>query len=264
MKPISFVKWHGGKSYLAKKIIELLPEHHTYVEPFGGGAAVLLNKPRSKVEHYNDLDERITRLFRVVRDHGPELQRRLALTPYSEIEFVAATKQSSDEIEQARRDYIRWRMSIGGRGKAFSRTIDRVRREMADSVSAYLSAIDKQLPLVIERLRTVEISCRPAIDVIKRLDAPDTLIYADPPYLPSTRQSNSRDLYAHEMSEDDHRELATVLNSCKSRVIVSGYPSSLYDELYGDWRVVEFDLPNNAAGGKAKARKKERLWLNWS
>lgn len=257
------VKWHGGKHYLARRIVEYFPEHHTYLEPFGGAASVLLNKPPSVVEVYNDLDERITRLFRVLRDHGEEFRRRLSLTPYSEIEFHKAVEPASDDIEQARRDFARWRLSLGGRGDSFSFTLHRVRRRMADVVSGYLSMIDEQLPLIVERLRTVEILRRPAIDVIRKWDSPTTLIYCDPPYLPYTRQENSRDIYGREMTEGEHRELAAVLADCESMVVLSGYPSDLYDELYSDWRRIEFDIANHAAGGRRKERERECLWLNY-
>jgi DNA adenine methylase len=215
------------------------------------------------VEVYNDLDERITRLFRVLRDHGEELHRRLSLTPYSELEFLNATDEIADEIEQARRDFVRWRLSLGGRGDSFSFTLHRVRRGMADVVSGYLSTIDEQIPLIVERLRTVEIICRPALDVIRSWDSPTTLIYCDPPYLPSTRHESSRSIYGCEMTEEDHRALAAALRVCQSKVVLSGYPSALYDELYGDWRSVQFDMANHAAGGRAKARKQETLWMNW-
>lgn len=226
------VKWHGGKHYLAQCIVSRFPPHHTYVEPFGGAASVLLNKEPSPVEIYNDLDERITRLFRVLRDHGDEFRRRLTLTPYSEIEFETAEEQATDEIEQVRRDFVRWRLSLGGRGDSFSYTLHRVRRLMADVVSGYLSAIDEQLPLIVDRLRTVEITSRPAIEVIRKWDSETTLIYCDPPCLPSTLQENSRDVYGREMGENDHRELADVLSSCSAHVVLSGYPSELYQELY--------------------------------
>lgn len=269
------VKWHGGKHYLARRIIEQFPAHHTYVEPFGGAASVLLNKERSPVEVYNDLDERVTRLFRVLREHGEELHRRLRLTPYSEIEFACAAdnpigerefvrqllEPKPDEIELARRDFVRWRLSLGGRGQSFSYTCHRVRRGMADVVSGYLSAIDEELPRIIERLRSVQIVCRDAVDVIETWDSADTLIYCDPPYVASTRASPS--VYAREMSEEDHRDLAAALRACKGQVILSGYPSALYDALYGDWQQVRFDMPNNAAGGSRKARKEEVLWLNF-
>lgn len=257
------VKWHGGKFYLCRRIVQHFPAHHTYLEPFGGAASVLLNKPRSPVEVYNDLDESITRLFRVLRDQGPELHRRLSLSPYSEVEFLDAGEPAQDEIEQARRDFVRWRLSLGGRGDSFSYTLHRVRRGMADVVSGYLSMIDEELPRIIERLRTVEIVRRPALDAIRTWDAPGTLIYCDPPYLHSTRHEGSTSIYGCEMSEEDHRALAEVLNACQGRVVLSGYPSELYDELYRDWRVVDFDMPNHAAGGKLKARKTETIWMNW-
>ena len=257
------VKWHGGKHYLCQRIISEFAERHTYVEPFGGSASVLLNKAPSQVEVYNDLDKRIARLFRVLRDNGSELQRRLSLTPYSEVEFLDAADEVDDEIEKARRDFVRWRCSIGGRGEGFSFTLHRVRRNMADVVSGYLSSIDEQLPLIIERLRTVQIVCRPAVEVIRKWDSPETLTYADPPYVHSTRQAGSRDVYDCEMTEQDHRELAATLRACSGRVVLSGYPSPLYEELYSGWRTVQFDIANHAAGGKSKERKTEMLWMNW-
>ena len=257
------VKWHGGKHYLARQIIETFPEHHTYVEPFGGAASVRLNKEPAPVEVYNDLDTRITRLFRVIRDHSDEFQRRLSLTPYSEIEFNNAVDPEGDEIEQARCDFVRWRMSLGGRGDSFSFTLHRVRRLMADVVSGYLSAIDEQLPLIVERLRTVEIVSRPACEVIKKWDAADTLFYCDPPYLHSTREQNSRDVYGYEMTESEHRELADSLHNCEGKVVVSGYPSELYTELFEGWWRMDINIANHAAGGKTKSREVECLWFNY-
>lgn len=257
------VKWHGGKHYLARRIIERFPAHHTYVEPFGGAASVLLNKPPAEVEVYNDLDDRVCRFFRVLREHSEEFRRRLALTPYSESEFHAAAEEIGDEIEQARRDFVRWRQSLGGRADSFSFTLHRVRRHMADVVSGYLSAIDEQLPLIVDRLRTVQFLNRPAAKVIKVWDSPDTLFYCDPPYVHETRHPGSRQVYGVEMSEADHRNLALVLQACQGKVVLSGYHCALYDELYGSWRTCEIDMPNHAAGGRTKARKQEVLWFNW-
>ena len=257
------VKWHGGKHYLSHRIIAHFPPHQTYLEPFGGAASVLLNKPVVPVEVYNDLDQRVTRLFRVLRDHSEEFRRLVSLTPYSEIEFKEAEKPADNEVEQARRDFVRWRLSLGGRGDSFSFTLHRVRRGMADVVSGYLSMIDDQLPLIIERLRRVEIINRPATEIIRTWDSPDTLIYADPPYVHETRNESSRDVYGVEMTEEDHRKLASVLSKVKAKVVLSGYPSPLYEELYDGWRTVTFDIANHAAGGRAKARKQETLWMNW-
>lgn len=257
------VKWHGGKHYLARRIVACFPLHQTYVEPFGGAASVLLNKGPSPVEVYNDLDERITRLFRVLRDRGEQLRNLLALTPYSEVEFDDAVDPTDDELEQARRDFVRWRASIGGRGEDFSFTLHRVRRGMADVVSAYLSAIDDELPKIVQRLRSVQILCRPALNVIRDWDSSGTLFYCDPPYLPATRAEPTRAAYAVDMTERDHRQLAEQLNQCEGKVILSGYPSALYDELYRGWRVVQFDIANHAAGAPVKARETECLWMNW-
>jgi len=249
---------------LWKWIIEQFPPHETFVEPFGGAASVLLNKPPAPVEVYNDLDERITRLFRVLRDNGEELRRRLSLSPYSEVEFDQAVEPAGgDEIEQARRDFVRWRLSVGGRGKGFSLTLHRVRRGMADVVSGYLSAIDEQLPLIIERLRTVQIVSRDAFKVIKKWDGPNTLFYCDPPYVHSTRDGQSRDLYGVELTEDDHRRLAALLNTCQGKVVLSGYPSPLYREIYKSWRTESIEIANHAATGASKTRMKEMLWFNW-
>ena len=261
------VKWHGGKYYLHPWIIRHFTAHDTYVEPFGGAASVLLNKKPAPVEVYNDLDERITRLFRVIRNHGEEFQKRLSLTPYSEVEYDDAEDEPgpdepSDEIELARRDFVRWRQSLGGRALGFSFTLHRVRRGMADVVSGYLSAIDQQLPLIIDRLRTVQILSRPAIDVIKKWDSPKTLIYCDPPYVHNTRHAACRDIYGVELSEDNHRELAQTLRACKSKVILSGYGSPLYRELYKGWKTAQIEIPNHAASGASKTIMTEVLWIN--
>jgi DNA adenine methylase len=259
------VKWHGGKYYLCPRIIAYFPKHRTFIEPFGGGASVLLNKQPSPVEVYNDLDGAITRLFRVLRDNGEELRRRLILTPYSEVEFNAAleAREPEDDIEQARRDFVRWRMSLGGRGEAFSFTRHRARREMADVVSGFLSTIDNELPRITQRLRSVQILCRPAIDVIKGWDDPDCLFYCDPPYVHETRNHRTTEVYGVEMSETDHRELAAVLRTVKGKVILSGYPSPLYEELYRGWRSVSFEMANHASSEGIKNRMKEMLWFNW-
>ena len=259
------VKWHGGKHYLCHRIIKHFPPHTTYVEPFGGAASVLLNKDVVPVEIYNDLDARITRLFRVLRENGDEFRRLLSLTPYSEVEFKNAAKQADDvsEIERARRDFVRWRQSLGGRADSFSFTLHRVRRGMADCVSGYLSVIDSELPRIIERIRRVQIVCRGASDVVRAWDGPDTLFYCDPPYLHETRHSGSRDVYGYEMSESEHRQLARVLEKCRGKVVLSGYPSALYDGLYGHWRTVKIEIANHASGSKTKSRMQEVLWMNW-
>jgi len=256
------VKWHGGKHYLSAWIISQFPAHRIYLEPFGGAASVLLNKPPVDVESYNDLDLRITRLFRVLQLQGAEFVERMQFIPYSQKEFADAKEYAADatDLDKAICDFIRWRQSFGGQGKGWSCTTTRARGGMAGDVNAWWTAID-QLPRVIDRLKRVQILHQPAIKAIKRFDNEEALIYCDPPYLHSTRGVKSCDVYGVEMSQADHEELASVLNACKSTVVLSGYPSPLYGELYSDWRQVELEIANHSAGGETKARMTEVLWI---
>lgn len=258
------VKWHGGKHYLCHWIIEQFPEHRIYVEPFGGGASVLLNKNPCDVEAYNDLDERIVRLFRVLRKNGQGFLDAIRLVPYSEKEFKDASEypDSSDETEKAICDFIRWRQSFGGKGLSFSYSTKRARGAIAGDVNAWWTAIDG-LGLIVDRLKMVELFCRPAAELIKRFDDREALIYCDPPYIHETREVDSCNSYKCEMTDTDHEELAGVLVACKSMVALSGYRCDRYDEWYKGWRRIDREISCHAAGGKIKARKIECLWMNW-
>jgi len=259
------LRWWGGKYYIATKIISLFPKQFgRYVEPYSGAASVLLNKPPGE-DYYNDLDQRLTRMFRVLRDRGDELSRRLSLTPYSEAEFrdcCGPTPDGADEIELVRRDFVRWRMSRDGNGKSLASPAKRSRRGLANNVAGFLSAIDLELPKIIDRLRRVEILCRPALQVIAQLDEPATLFYLDPPYPHVSRAKGATDVYAYEMSDGDHRELAAALHSIQGKALISGYPCPLYDELYADWRLVTIPKKKDVGNGP-KASAVECVWLNY-
>lgn len=256
-------KYFGGKYYIAKEIAQLFTSHNTYVETHGGMASVLLNKERAPVEIYNDIDWNVYNFFYQLRHNEKKLQRLLSLTPYSEQEFkdcmIDCTE--TDDIELARQFYVALRLSQAGRGDAFSCTLHRSRRGMADVVSGYLSAIDEELPKIVEGLREVLYVNRDALDIIEKWDGPDTLFYIDPPYLPETRKS--KEVYYNEMTDEQHVELAEKLNKIKGKAVVSGYPSELYDNLYKGWRVHQFNLPNNSAKSVTKERRIETVWLNY-
>ena len=107
------LRYHGGKWRLAPWIISVFPEHRIYVEPYGGGASVLLRKARSYAEVYNDLDGEVVNVFRVVRDHGPCLKEKLYYTPFSRDEFKRSYEETDDPIERARRTIARSFMGFG-------------------------------------------------------------------------------------------------------------------------------------------------------
>jgi DNA adenine methylase len=258
------VRWHGGKWRLAPWIISFFPGHKTYVEPYGGGGSVLLRKARAYAEVYNDLDGEIVNLFRVARDRGPELCQRIELTPFAREEYASAWEPAEDPIERARRLLIRSHMGFGSSGATKTSRHGRPTTGFRNNVrrAGTIPAVDwSRLPdvigLVVKRMQAVVIERMPALDLINRLDGPETLFYVDPPYLPETRDDTRPD-YRHELTADDHCELGELLRHCQGKVIVSGYASPLYEGLYRGWRRAE--SPALADGGRPRT---EVLWMNF-
>ena len=249
------LRYHGGKWKLAPWIIDHLPKHRIYVEPFGGAASVLLRKPRSYAEIYNDLDGEVVNLFRVARDRGDELTRALSLTPFAREEFKLSYEPTSDPLEQARRTVIRSAMGFGtssiGRTTGFRASSTRNGQTPANDLRFFPYAL---MPL-IERLKGVTIENRDALEVIRAHDSLETAHYIDPPYVASTRD-HGRD-YRHEMDDADHARLAEALHALKGFVILSGYNSPLYADLYPGWRKVYRATRADAAGERL-----EVLWLS--
>lgn len=256
--------YFGGKTRLAERIIQLLPPHAHYVEPFAGSLAVLLAKPRAEMETVNDLDGDLMTFWRVLRDRPEDLALHMALTPHSRAEHQAAYQPATDEIEQARRV---WVLLSQGRGGTLRRTGWRFYRNPGASTYSfpeYLAAYVNRVPACAERLAGVSLECRDALEVIADYGQhADVLLYCDPPYVGSTRAAN----YRHEMTADgNHREVASALAACKSAVVVSGYHSALYDEMYDGWHRVEISAwtGNGIRDGATKVdgNRVEVLWSN--
>jgi DNA adenine methylase len=261
------LKTHGGKFYLAQKILALAPPHVHYCEPFAGGLAVLLAKnPEGVSELVNDLDGRLMNFWDVLRDRKlfPHFLREVRCIPLSRQawERAAAHRYGFDHLADAVAFFVFARQSLGGRTGGWTAiTRTRTRRGMNGNVSEWQGAVEG-LPTVHERLYRVALENRPALEVIAREDTADTWFYLDPPYLQETR--SSKDTYgAFEMTGDDHRQLLDLIKRCKGKVMISGYPSKLYDDALRGWTRHTFDLPNNAAGGKDKRRMTEVLWCNF-
>jgi DNA adenine methylase len=278
------MKRHGGKSYLAKRIVALMPPRRSpknpdgwlhFVEPyFGGGAVLLENNPEGISEVVNDLDAALITFWRVLQDERlfERFKRRVEAIPFSQSEFdrayfvttVTHPVNEQDWLDVAVAFFVRCRMSMTGRMKTFCPTTKtRVRRGMNGDVSAWLSAVEG-LPAVHERLKRVQIvGPKPALEVIRQQDSTATLYYADPPYLHESRVSTNA--YAHEMSSADHLALLKTLAGIKGRFILSGYPSAMNEEAIQEngWYRTDISIPNHSAGGATKRRMTEILVTNY-
>lgn len=254
------LRYHGGKFRLAPWILTFFPRHQVYVEPFGGGGSVLLAKSPAPTEIYNDLDSRVVGLFRVLRDpsRADELARRLELTPFAREEYEGwCYADPLDDIDAAHQLVARGFMGQSSKGIWQRSGLDtRVNPDGYCSRVSALRASPDACRAVAQRLVRVVIEHDDALDVISRYDRPDALIYCDPPYL--TTEGRGTRIYTHDFKAEDHRALATVLRGLRSAMVVlSGYPSTLYDELYPDWQ--QHERKAMADGGRART---EVVWLN--
>jgi DNA adenine methylase len=257
------LRYHGGKWRITPWIISYIPVHKIYVELFGGGGSVLLRKPRSYSELYNDLDGEIVNLFRIARDRGDELREKLVLTPFSREEFILAYEPSDDPLEQARRTVARSYMGFGSSAATEGKSIkgnnpltgfrSNTKRIGGTHAGDWMNYPDA-LVGIIERLQGVTIENKNALDIIPTHDSNETVFYADPPYLPSVRDYGND--YRYEMREEDHIQLAEKLNHVKGAVLISGYHSDLDDDLYKGWMRRE---KNTYADGSHP--RTEVLWM---
>jgi DNA adenine methylase len=279
------LKYHGGKRYLAAKVLALMPPHLCYVEPFFGGGQVFfardpahrrlwwqgLTSDKRRVdgvaEFINDVWGDLMNFYAVLKDPTTfaALRERLDKTLHAEAEWAAAkgllATAAGDPVERAAALFTSIRQSLSARGKSYAPPVTtRLRGGREDGVNAWWSAVEG-LGAAHRRLRSVRLLCRPAVKVIEDLDAPHTVFYLDPPYHPSARAAPN--VYGHEMSDADHRELLGVLLHVRGKVILSGYANEVYDRALAGWRRHTLELPNNASGAKEKRRMMEVLWCNF-
>ncbi len=257
--------WYGGKYSHLDWLLPLLPEAHHYCEPFGGSCAVLLNRAPSPVETYNDVDGEVVNFFRVLRDKTEDLLKAIALTPFSREEFFVACATNGKKlsrVERARRFFVRARQVRTGLAQTASlgrwaNCKNTTRAGMAGVVSRWLGSVDA-LPDIAQRLLRVQIENRPAEEVIRLYDSPDTLFYCDPPYPHEARGDDKA--YGYEMTDEQHCRLASVLARVKGKVAVSGYRCALMDELYKSFR--RHDAPSKTCHS-VKTPRAEALWGNY-
>ncbi len=256
------LRFYGSKWTLAEWIVSNFPndfEKLHYVEPFGGGGGVLLWKPPSHLETYNDLDSRLVTFFRVIRETPKELIEALSLTPFSREEYRGSHDKSDSELETARKTFISLWQSIGARPRNLSGW--RVQRSRdgryVTAPNEWLRAIDN-LEYVASRLRGVQIEQIPALELIRKSDSINTLFYVDPPYVLRSR-SYSNGSYSHELSDKDHIELSETLRELSGYVLLSAYDDPLYEELYRSHGWISISKEARANSGRIA---REILWLN--
>ncbi|MFG3702399.1 DNA adenine methylase [Micromonospora sp. NPDC047620] len=255
--------YYGGKITIGPAIASLLPAHTHYVEPFAGSLAVLFAKEASIHETVNDLDESIINFWRILRERPDDLARVCALTPHSRAEYEACADIDAtvDDLERARRMWVRLTQGRSGRLRRAGWRHYVAPAGVSTGMPGYLDGYVERMAAAVERLKNVTLECRPALEVIRTYGArPDVLLYVDPPYLGSVR-ANDRS-YRHElMADNEHRELAEALHSCKAAVVLSGYPSDLYDrELYSGWD--RHSIAASTFHADVRAARTEVLWSN--
>jgi DNA adenine methylase len=253
--------YFGGKQRIAPQIAAVLPAHGHYVEPYCGGLSVLMAKRPSTIETVNDIDGDLMTFWRVLRDQPIELMQLCALTPQSRAEHQASFRRDDGpgDLELARRVWVSltqgrtgtllktgWRHHVDPNGTTMG-------------MPAYARGYLARMAPAAERLAMVSLECKPALDMIDKYGScPDVLLYVDPPYLGSTRNGRG---YKHEMpNETEHRELAEALTTARAAVVLSGYASTLYDELFTDWNRIEIDA--STGQGSVWKERTEVLWSN--
>lgn len=260
--------YYGGKMGLARRILSLLPPHRVYMEPFLGSGAVLFAKRPTIHEIVNDLDGSVVAFFTCLRDRPEDLERVCRLTPYAREEYERADlDEELDDLERARRFWVRVNQSFAktaGRRTGWSVTTART-QSTANSVQG---RIDRFLACA-ERLSRVVIECCDGAGLVERLATPDTTVYVDPPYLGNTRSGRGLGVemsdYRVDMGgEAEHRRLAEALNATPASVVISGYPSDLYDELYRGWTFVDVPVSVHSSNAvtSGRAARMERIWMN--
>nr|DAI02519.1 MAG TPA: DNA adenine methylase [Caudoviricetes sp.] len=257
MKPI--LKYPGAKWKLSRWIISNFPPHESYLEPYFGSGAVFFNKIPARIETINDIDGAVVQFFKTCRDHPDDLARAIEMTPWARDEFEnAALRAEADDVERARQFAVRSWMSFGARLE--------VSRSWRHSTGARINGGPDNPKLwnrcpdivyeVARRLKEAQIENRPALDVITAHNGPAVLIYADPPYLRSTRTLKG-DQYRHEMTQSDHVDLLKALKAHTGMVIISGYDNELYQDTLAGWKVL-----HQATVAERGVRRVEALWLN--
>ena len=250
----AILKYPGGKWRIAEWIISFFPKHKVYVEPYFGSGACFFNKQPSYIETINDIDGNVVNLFRVCRDYPEELAKAINLTPFSRDEFISCNTPSDNPIEQARRTLVRYHQSFGTSNSS-KNSWRNVQTYGGPRCATMWNCLPEIIVNCCERLKEAQIENTDALTLIERYNNENTLIYCDPPYLQELRKKN---MYKHEMNNEQHIELLKVLKASKSKIILSGYDNNLYNSELSDWATAE-----KQTIAQMGLHRTEKLWMNF-
>jgi DNA adenine methylase len=251
MAPITFP---GSKWRLSHWLLPLFPPHERYFEGFGGGGGLLLNKPKSTVEVWNELDPAKYLLLKVIKEDGSYLQDRLLGVDYSdEVLQNWRRYEPHTEVEVAMKTMICNRQTAFRSGWTFRK------KRSGQHGSGWDGAI-ADIPRMQQRLADVQLLNQDALTILADYSSPDTFCYLDPPYLFSSRDGKDK-LFTHDLGEDAaHVTMAEVANASAAKIIISHYDCELYDELYNGWKKVTKEVYVFASIKRQK--RVECLWIN--
>ena len=256
----SILKYPGSKWRIAKQIVELIPQHRSYLEPFFGSGAVLFTKTLSPIETINDIDGDVVNLFRCVREHPAELARAVKLTPYAREAYEGSCRAAdeSDPIEKATNFLIHCWQGYGYRtnGQKVGWKNDVQGREKAYALLEWC-VLPERIVDTVDRLKHVQIENRPALDVIRRFNYENVFMYLDPPYVINSRVGR-QEQYKNEMTDQDHEELLKELLSSRAKIMISGSESDMYNDYLQGWEKRTF-LSHTQMG----KRRQEVVWMNY-
>ena len=253
------LNYFGSKSRIASRIAKYFPTHHTFVDVFGGSAAVLLAKPPSPVEVYNDIDGDLVNFFRILQDRSlySKLCWALSHTLHSRAEFELAKQKTDHPVEAARRFMVRQRQSFGGKGYEWSYSVRKSIGGMASVARRWQQGVEA-LPAARVRFQGVQIEHADWREVVLRYDTPNTLFFCDPPYHPDVRVSGK---YRHEFTARDHEQFVAFLPVIRGMVVLSGYQTEAYKALErAGWKRKDFILRTHSSD--YRSRRVESLWLS--
>lgn len=256
--------YFGGKATWIDELEYYFPKHDHFVDVFCGSMSVTLNKRPSKLDTANDIDSSIFNFFKVLREKPEQLIEQLKHTIVSRQEYTEAWpvyEADMSDLEHARRFFVRCRMSYQGTGlkehTGFNACVTSSEKGKSKNVNKYYSAVSK-LPEVIKKLQLIQIENLDYKILIEKYDRPGTFFYCDPPY--ELRQRNYKKWYSHEFSDEDHGELSDILNNVQGKVMISGYESDMYHDLFKDWYFTKLPERNHSVKNKPQV---ECIWTNY-